>query len=244
MWRNIILTVFMIASLAVVHCQDLGDANRYRPIYKFDGASGGYCYPDYPSSSNDGTCHTTLNQRAPVFVRVDTCGGDTVYTYYLWYGKQQPCIAGPADDGHGNDWERVSVFVKNNQVQKVLFHQHSGQYTRVRGTFESEGERPVVYIGKIAHGSYHAQCDGKCSFVEFFRYGCLGTVNYCQGGCGYWDDFRNPGPVIRDVQPQPLRPGETIDGIQRPSSDVCSQPKCKGASTRLLTTAGCWQNNA
>jgi len=25
---------------------------------------------------------------------------------------------------------------------------------------------------------------------------------------------------------------------------VCSQPKCKGASTRLLTTAGCWQNNA
>ena len=29
----------MIASLAVVHYQDLGDANRYRPIYKFDGAS-------------------------------------------------------------------------------------------------------------------------------------------------------------------------------------------------------------
>ena len=138
--------------------------NRYRPIYKFDGASGGFCYPDYPSSSNDGTCRTTLDQRAPVFVRVDTCGDDTVYTYWLWYGLQQPCIAGPADNGHGNDWERVSVFVRNSQVQKVLFHQHSGQYTRVRGTFESEGERPVVYIGKIAHGSYHAQCDGKCSF--------------------------------------------------------------------------------
>ena len=26
----------------------------------------------------------------------------------------------------------------------------------------------------------------RCSFVEFFRSGCLGSVNYCQGGCGYW----------------------------------------------------------
>ena len=81
------------------------------------------------------------------------------------------------------------------------------------------------------------------SFSDY-RSGCLGSVNYCQVGCGYWDDFRNPGPVLRDVQPQPLRQGETIDGIQHPSSDVCSQPKCKGASIRLLTTAGYWQNNA
>jgi len=32
MWQNIILAVLMTASLAVVHCQDLGDANRYRPF--------------------------------------------------------------------------------------------------------------------------------------------------------------------------------------------------------------------
>ena len=52
------------------------------------------------------------------------------------------------------------------------------------------------------------------------------------------------GPDLRDVQPQPLRPGETIDGIQRPSSDVCSEPKCEGPPFRLLTESGCWQNNA
>ena len=89
MYRNIIVAI-LVVSLAVVHSQNLGDANRYRPIYRFDGASGGYCYPDYPSSSNDGTCRTTLDQRAPVFVRVDACGDDTVYTYWLWYGLQQP----------------------------------------------------------------------------------------------------------------------------------------------------------
>ena len=46
------------------------------------------------------------------------------------------------------------------------------------------------------------------------------------------------GPVIRDVQPQSLQPRETIDGIQRPSSDVCSQPACRGASNMI---SGCWQ---
>jgi hypothetical protein len=52
---------------------------------------------------------------------------------------------------------------------------------------------------EIAHGSYHAYCNGRCSFMEFFTQGCLGSVNYCQGGCGYWDDFRNLGPELRNA---------------------------------------------
>ena len=174
-------------------------------------------------------------------MKESTCDGYTVYTYWLWYGKQKPCIS-YFDSGHGNDWERVSVYVKQKRVKKVVFHQHSGHYTRVRGSFELNGERPVVYIGKVAHGSYHSGCDGRCSFLELVKYGCLGTVNYCQGGCGYWDDFRNPGPTLSNVQVRRLRGGKIIDGIARPNSSACGQPACEGSTKRVLTTSGCWQN--
>ena len=216
--------------------------NDYTPIYRFDGASGSYCYPDYPSSQNDGKCKG-LNKGAPVFYQEETCGDQTVYTYWLWYGWQKPCIGNTGS--HGNDWEHVSVYVNpsNRQVSKVVFYQHTGRYTRRRGTFERKGERVIVYIGKIAHGSYHHRCDGKCSFTEFFKYGCLGTVNYCQGGCGYWDDFRNPGPELNALQLRPLMAGQTTDGIRRPGSgSVCGVSSCKGSSHRVLHESGCWQN--
>ena len=46
---------------AMVYVQSLGDAHLYRPIYKFDRSSSEYCYPDYPSSANDGRCIRVLN---------------------------------------------------------------------------------------------------------------------------------------------------------------------------------------
>ena len=54
---------------------------RYRPIYHFDGVSGGFCYPDYPSSSNDGTCRITLEASypgllTPAFVTCSTNAGE------------------------------------------------------------------------------------------------------------------------------------------------------------------------
>jgi hypothetical protein len=69
-------------------------------------------------------------------------------------------------------------------------------------------------------------------------------VNYCIGGCGYWDDFRNPGPTWSEYVLEPLHPGATIAGIERPDREVCSLPACEGSSSiRKLTTSGCWQNN-
>ncbi len=164
----------------------------------------------------------------------------SVFRVYLWYGKQKGCTL--ADKGHGDDWERVSVFVRRRRVRKVVYHQHKGHYTRKRGKFERKRERPIVYIGKVAHGSYHHRCDGKCSFREFLKYGCTGTVNYCAGGCGYWEDFRNPGPTLKNVKVVDLRPGKTIRGIKRPDRDVCSLSSCKGPRARLVGTSGCWQN--
>ncbi len=137
------------------------------------------------------------------------------------------------------------MFVKDGKVTKVQYYQHAGHYTRRRGTFDIKGERPVVYIGKVAHGSYHNGCNGRCSFSEFFSKGCLGSVDYCQGGCGYWDDFRNNnnGITISRARIYDLQPGANIDGIDRPDREICSQPECKGSRSRILTTAGCWQNN-
>ena len=216
---------------------------RYLPIFKFDGSQSEYCYPDWPSSQNDNRCLTYLNRNAPVFCQVDTCEGYTVYTFWLWYGQQKEYIIF-FDDGHGNDWEHVSVYVnKNNgQVAKVVFHQHDGHYTRCRGTYDTEVERPIVYVGKIAHGSYHAYCNSCCSFTEFFTQGCLGSVNYCQGGCAYWDDFRNPGAELRDARIYPLKRGQIVEGSKRPDRQVCGIGTCKGVSHRAPAHAGCWKD--
>ena len=220
--------------------------DRYIPIFRFDRSQSEFCYPDYPSSQNDNRCVKNLDQNAPVFYEVDTCNGQTVYTYWLWYGWQRPCIRF-FDDGHGNDWEHVSVYVnpKTKKVAQVVFYQHRGYYTRGYGKFESEGDRPVVYIGKVAHGSYHSHCSGRCSLRQFFSSikGCFGHVEFCKGGCGYWDDFRNPGLELRSGNLQPLNPGQTIDGIFRPDSRVCGIPSCEGARHRRLKTSGCWQND-
>ena len=222
--------------------QIMTNPNNYIPIFKFDGASSDYCYPDWPSSQNDNGCVTSLNPNAPVFYEVDTCDGQTVYTYWLWYGLQKPCIFNQGT--HGDDWEHVSVYVNpsNGQVSKVVYHQHGGHYTRRRGTYQVEGERPIVYIGKIAHGSYHIDCNGRCSFSEFINHGCYGSVRFCIGGCGYWDDFRNPGPELRNPQLHPLQEGQVIDGIERPVRTICSLATCEGSDSRKLTESGCWQD--
>ena len=215
------------------------DATRFKPIFRFDGKSESFCYPDYPTTGNNNKCHSSLSSSSPAFVQSTICGSYKVYSFFLWYGKQKGCII--FDKGHGNDWEGVSVFVKSGRVQKVKYYQHNGFYTRRRGKFERIGERPVVYVGKVAHGSYHAKCTGKCSVKLFFTKGCLGSVNYCQGGCGYWDDFRNPGPEMNNYRLLDLQPGKIIYGIRRPNRSPCGA-YCKGLNARLLTLSGCWQN--
>ena len=225
--------------------QIMSGPSTYLPIFKFDRAADDNCYPDQPSSENDNKCVQTLNKHAPVYYEVDTCEGQTVYSYWLWYGLQKPCIA-VFDEGHGNDWEHVSVYVNpsNGQVNKVVFHQHGGHYTRRRGTYQSEGERPIVYIGKIAHGSYHIDCNGKCSFSDLFTCGCYFCVRFCEGGCPYWADFRNPvsESELRNATLHPLKEGQQIDGIKRPDRKVCGIGTCEGSDWRSPVDSGCWQN--
>lgn len=210
----------------------------FQPIFLFDSKAPEYCLPDWASSSTNGICRTSFHPNMPVYVETGSCGGETVYTFWLWYGWQKPCIFN--EGSHDDDWEHVSVFVSNGRVTKVKYYQHKGHYTRIRGTFEMRGERPLVYIGKVAHGSYHARCDGKCDFGEIFV-GCAGSVNYCSGGCGYWEDFRNPGETVTDYVLHGHPAGLTLDGLSRPRADPCG-PDCDGAGFRAVGTSGCWQN--
>eukprot|EP00929_Paragymnodinium_shiwhaense_P054698 TRINITY_DN27420_c0_g1_i1.p1 TRINITY_DN27420_c0_g1~~TRINITY_DN27420_c0_g1_i1.p1 ORF type:complete len:446 (-),score=39.45 TRINITY_DN27420_c0_g1_i1:382-1644(-) len=217
-------------------------ARTYRPIYKFDSGAASNCFPDWPSVDNDNTCKTSLTHPVPQFYDVVSCGAQDVYTYWLWYGNQNPCFANLGK--HGDDWEHVSVYVERSsgRVDKVMYYQHDGWYTRRAGRFDHVGTRPVVFIGKTAHGSYHTWCNGKCSFKDFITKGCLGSVHYCQGGCMYWDDYRNPGPTV-DPTLHPLMPGKTIDGITRRGKESFDKSSCKGKGHRSPASAGCWQND-
>ena len=211
------------------------NAERFKPIFKYDGQAHKNCFPDRATSSNNGKCRSTLNSNTPIYYQTTSCGGTTVYTYWHWYGWQNKCDC--CSGAHDNDWEHISVYVKNNQANQVVYHQHNGHYTRRRGEFERSGERPIVYVGKNAHGSYHVHCNGKQWYSP-------GKVTYCPGGCGYWDDFRNPGPTWSNGVLTDLEPGKTIDGIGRPNRKICTSDigTCHGAHTRVLWTSGCWQN--
>ena len=211
------------------------DAERYKPIFKYDGEAYKNCFPDWATSSNNGQCRDTLNTNAPVYYQTTSCSGTMVYTYWHWYGWQNNCDC--CNGAHDDDWEHISVYVQNNQANKVVFHQHAGHYTRRRGEFERSGERPIVYVGKNAHGSYHIGCNGR----EWWN---PGKVTYCPGGCGYWNDYRNPGPTWSTGVLTDLKPGQTIDGIERPNRPICTSDigTCEGASVRVMWTSGCWQN--
>lgn len=122
----------------------------------------------------------------------------TEYVMYWWfYGWNNYC-GGTWGGEHHADWERVNVKVVDGQLDRVMFFQHSGWYTKnpfgyeawelhlnPDGVFEGgprqagvPGEyHPFVYVGKAAHGSYHDSGGGAGST------------------CCYWQDYRNPGTL-------------------------------------------------
>jgi hypothetical protein len=114
--------------------------------------------------------------------------------YWWFYGYQHQCTEGQG--AHHGDWERVMVILKEDRmdIAAVTFWQHDAHYTRISGPrdapctpawtgrckeagFERSGTHPVVYVGKIAHGSYHDKND---------------KTGHGVWGCSYYGDFRNP----------------------------------------------------
>ena len=122
-------------------------------------------------------------------------------------------------------------------LKSVRFHQHGDYYTRRIGKFEIENNRRVVvYVGKNAHGSYHMSCKWKVC--------CIWHSDYCPGGCGYWDDFRNPSGNKYKFTSTTLLHIDSPDVSVRKTGgrDYCTSATCTGADARLLTSSGCWQD--
>lgn len=166
-------------------------------------------------------------------IDIDIIAKTEYVMYWFFYGWQDYCS--PGIGAHHADWERVVVKVVNGMLDRVMYFQHSGWYTREPGNYEVVGTHPLVYVGKNNHGSYHD--DG-------------GT-----GTCCYFEDFRKPGPWgtslkmmtwlnLNELTSDENSPewmkyrgewgGENMDnGIWSPLSqafcdDLCNIPGCKG----------------
>lgn len=212
----------------------LPDPADWVPTIRFDGSAASHCYPDEPSTDHNGRCVTTFNPDAPVFWEGQWCSSNSYkLAYWIWYGWQQECMIGQGS--HDDDWEHVVLNFDYRtadvfEIESVTFFQHSGWYTRQQTSTNLD-----VWVGKVGHGSYHCRCDGT---------GFLWDPEYCQGGCGYWDDFRNDtnGIQWRPTNLVPLREaGPMGDRVQ--NQDYRNLAACNGSSDRVLTTAGCWQND-
>jgi len=131
---------------------------------------------------------TLTNGEVPTYYRViyegEAGDGRARIAYWWFYGWQPPCnnmcipFYSGSDGTHHGDWEHIVVTTSpdRSQIDYVTYFFHASSYTRPRGTFDTEGERPVVYVGKLGHGSYHSQdCSGYfpsgptacCEFTDY-----------------------------------------------------------------------------
>ncbi|SEW05478.1 hypothetical protein SAMN05428988_1627 [Chitinophaga sp. YR573] len=166
-------------------------AKKFAPLLKFDRAA-----PDYPTSVEDVWAATNpasivcggklilVNNTPPrslIFptyyeVQVHPTDANRIFVDYWWiYKRQENCIG--STGGHDYDLEHVVVqFNRSTQTAiSVTYFQHAGWYTKKAQNVTSNGAIEV-YVGKIAHGSYH------------FR----NTISFIGYACSYWGDYRNP----------------------------------------------------
>ena len=73
------------------------------------------------------------------------------------------------------------VHISNSEFEGVTYFQHSDHYTTP--DFEKLGTHPVVYVGKVGHGSYYNP-----------------TPPHIGGGCGYFWDYRRPDIILNSWQ--------------------------------------------
>jgi hypothetical protein len=221
-------------------------ARRFAPVLRFDQVQGAdeKCFPgdaaSYYQARKSGSrariCNTDVSSieqnRVPIYFDYQDCSGDTtIIMYWFFYGYQDTCTGNAGS--HDADWERIAVKVKNGRLERVLYYQHAGSYTRNEGEYGTyDGTHPVVYVGKNSHGSYHD--DGG------------------SGSCLYFEDYRNPGSRNLSMYtwtnlveldngwnaPEWMRDTSSafFDGIPGPLArgvDVCSLRGCAGNDTRI-----------
>jgi hypothetical protein len=190
---------------------------------------------------------TIRNNVVPTYWRGFQCGKNQVRLEYWWfYGYQHPCDC--VSGAHNGDWERVVIILSEDKtrVAAITYWQHSGWYTRFSGErgFDLYGNRPVVYVGRANHGSYH----NKQSWAQT---------------CCYWEDHRDGKGVHMNSWLGPLIKLQSPGGEEWMNADAegnfrwgregvgnhpiknkanCSMKTCKGGQGAWgCHTTGCYQ---
>merc|ERR1712008_662372 len=93
-------------------------ARLHRPLLRFDGSAQTFCYPDMATNENNNQCKP-FNSSAPIYYNIAFCGNDDAFmklAWHFWYGKQKGCDPFGVDQGHGDDWEHITVnFVRDGK---------------------------------------------------------------------------------------------------------------------------------
>ncbi len=224
----------------------VAQAKKFAPILKFDQkqAEPQKCFPSDPGQYWDARkngdkgiiCNESVdsltNGEIPIYYEYQDCSGDsTVIMYWFFYGFQDTCS--PGLGSHPADWERVAVKIKNGKLERVMFYQHGGFYTKNLGNFELvDGTHPVAFVGKNSHGSYHDRGGS--------------------GSCLYFEDYRNPGGNNYSLHteqnlvalhrgpdaPEWMTSGDSsnFDGIPSPlarNTNLCALEGCRGEDFQI-----------
>ncbi len=269
MFRIIVLMAILLGGLwstnalsaecQTITCQE-ELAEQFAPILRFDSKQGNKnkCFPgdaaEYYKARQSGDTSRICNEdyssvtsgNVPTYYQYASNGFSEYIVYWFFYGWQDSCSPGVGT--HDADWERIVVKLQdrfstgNRAIVGVLFYQHKGQYSKL-ASYESEGDHPIVYVGKNSHGSYHDS-------------GGTGT-------CCYWEDFRKPGSknqrletwhnLVRLVNnnnaPEWMRYEKSWDdwgaddgkvkGPLMRGEDLTRLKSCKGALLKTCGTSGC-----
>lgn len=131
--------------------------------------------PKHPVGWGNNDLVSLQTGSVPTYFNIEQCGKQLRIRYWWFYGYQPDADYGCGQE-HAADWENIIVLVSEDKTNAaaVVFYQHNGWYTRLRGNaFQLlDGTHPIVYVGKTAHGSYH--------------------TGGGEGTCVYYGDFRNP----------------------------------------------------
>ncbi|UJR29685.1 hypothetical protein I4U23_017233 [Adineta vaga] len=255
-------------------------AAKFAPQLRFDRATEGYpmsaqvyyeAYMNDSSSSfrKENTDKSTLSAGTiPTYYMVRTDGNQMRIVYWWFYGYQHPCWS--SEGKHNGDWEHIMVILTEDKtkVAAVSFFQHDGHYTRISGPrkapctpsgtgrcagshgFKTTGDRPIVYVGKIAHGSYH----------DTNTVGPKGV-----GNCAYYADFRDPksdsdymdtSKKLIDLEgsDEAWLAADKTGGFSWGPSGISTHPTqknpfdsthsraCEGSPTYAVSSAGCYQS--
>jgi hypothetical protein len=180
-----------------------GDCIKWKT--SFDGPCGregvvSLCGRDDCSCGmHNNTFQTLTDGQVPTYYKVisdiETVDEGRVRIAYWWYygfqGLCNPlCIPlpfgfcyGGRDGSHHGDWENIQVTTSpdRSKIDYVTYGFHGYWYTRTWNGVPKYGDRPVGYVGKIAHGCYHT--DDHSGWM-------VGTPSHC---CEY-ADYRNEKP--------------------------------------------------